>query len=78
MSNSREVYWQSVKWIFKYLKGNSKYCLCFGGDNIYVWGYVGSDHGGDRDNDWSIIGYIFILGGTIISWVSKIYKIDVL
>ena len=30
LSNSGKEYWHAVKWIFKYLRGTSRVCLCFG------------------------------------------------
>ncbi|KAG9450355.1 hypothetical protein H6P81_010320 [Aristolochia fimbriata] len=56
MKNPGEEHWEAVKWIFRYLKGTSDYCLCFGGNNIDVKGFVDSDHAGDRDNGRSTSG----------------------
>ena len=75
MMNPGKEHWEAVKWIFRYLKGTSNYYLCFGGDNIDVQGYVDSDHAGNRDNGRSTSGYIFTVGGTAMSWVSKLQKI---
>jgi len=33
---------------------------------------------GDRDNKRSTIGYVFTVGGTTISWVSKLQSVVVL
>ncbi|XP_068641927.1 secreted RxLR effector protein 161-like [Aristolochia californica] len=38
-------------------------------------GYVVADIDGDIDGKKSTIGYIYTLGGTTISWVSKLQKI---
>ncbi|KAG9444920.1 hypothetical protein H6P81_016260 [Aristolochia fimbriata] len=64
MKNLGKEHWEAVKWIFRYLKGTSDYCLCFGGSNIDVKGFVDSDHAGDRDNGRSTSGYVFTVGGT--------------
>ncbi|KAK3036321.1 hypothetical protein RJ639_031728 [Escallonia herrerae] len=40
MTNPGKEHWQAVKWILRYLRGTSKFCLCFEGDNIDVRGYV--------------------------------------
>jgi hypothetical protein len=30
---------------------------------------------GDKDRRRSIIGYVFTIGGTIVSWISKLQKV---
>ncbi|KAG9444911.1 hypothetical protein H6P81_016251 [Aristolochia fimbriata] len=75
MKNPGKEHWEAVKWIFRYLKGTSDYCLCFGGNDIDVKGFVDSDHAGDRDNGRSTSGYVFTVGGTAVSWVSKLQKV---
>jgi len=35
-------------------------------------GYVDADMEGDRDNMSTTTGYVFIVGGTTVSWVSKL------
>ncbi|KAG9441314.1 hypothetical protein H6P81_017168 [Aristolochia fimbriata] len=42
MKNPGKEHWEAVKWIFRHLKGTSDYCLCFGGNNIDVKGFVDS------------------------------------
>ena len=32
LSNPGKEHWLTVKWIFRYLRGISKLCLCFGKD----------------------------------------------
>eukprot|EP00253_Pinus_taeda_P011320 PITA_11320 len=49
--------------------------LCFGGSNISLQGYVDADMAGDRDNRRSTTGYVFTVGGTNVSWVSKIQSV---
>ena len=61
-----------VKWILRYLRGTKNQELFFGGSNIALQGYVDVDMVGDRDSRRSTIGYVFTVGGTAISWVSKI------
>eukprot|EP00253_Pinus_taeda_P003640 PITA_03640 len=65
----------AVKWILRYLKGTKDQALCFGGSNISLQGYVDAYMAGDRDNMRSTIGYVFTVGGTTISWVSKIQSV---
>jgi len=75
MNNLGKEHWMEVKWILRYLKGTTNQALCFGGSNISLQGYVDVDMEGDRDNRRSTTGYVFIVGGTTVSWVSKIQSI---
>ena len=65
----------AVKWILKYLKGNTNQTLCFGHSNISLQEYVDAYMVGDRDNRRSTTWYVFTLGGTTVSWVSKIQSV---
>jgi len=71
MNNPRKEHWMIVKWILKYLRGTTNQSLCFGGSNISLQGYVDADMACDRDNRRSTTGYVFTVGGTNISLVSK-------
>ena len=62
----------AVKWILRYLRGTTNQALCFGGSNISLQGYVDSDMACGRYNRKSSTGYVFTIGGTTVSWVSKI------
>jgi hypothetical protein len=35
---------------------------------------VDSDMAGDKDNSRSTTGYVFTIGGTTVSWISKLQK----
>jgi hypothetical protein len=69
MNNPSKKHWEAVKWILRYLRGTSTHALCFGGSNIVLHGYVDSDMVGDKDSRRSTIGYVFTVGGTIVSWI---------
>jgi hypothetical protein len=75
MNNLGKEHWEAVKWILRYLRGTSTHALCFGGSNTFLQGYVDSDMEGDKDNKRSTTGYVFTIGGTIISWISKLQKV---
>ena len=75
MNNPGKEHWMVVKWILRYLKGTTNQALCFGGSNISLQGYVDVDMVGDRDNRRSTTGYVFTIGGTTVSWVSKIQSV---
>ena len=64
----------AVKWILRYLRGTTNQALCFGGSKIALQGYVDADMVGDRDNR-STTGYMFTIGGTTVSLVSKLQTV---
>jgi len=65
----------AVKWILRYLRGTTNQALCFGGSNIVLQGYVDANMVGQRDNRRSTTGYVFTVGGTTVSWVSKLQSV---
>ncbi|KAL6334618.1 hypothetical protein AAG906_019470 [Vitis piasezkii] len=75
MSKPGKQHWEAVKWILRYLKGSLDTCLCFTGASLKLQGYVDADFAGDIDSRKSTIGFVFILGGTAISWASNLQKI---
>jgi len=64
-----------VKWILRYLRGTTNQALFFGSSNISLHGYVDASMVGDRDNRRSTKRYVFTVGGTIVSWVSKLQNV---
>ena len=75
MENPGNEHWQAVKWILRYLRGTSTHALCFGGTDICLQGYADADMAGDKDTRRSTTGYVFTIGGTPVSWASKLQKI---
>ena len=53
------------------MRGTANKELCFSGSNVSLYGYVDTDMTGNRDNMRRTIGYVFVVGGTTVSWVSK-------
>ena len=49
------------------MKGSSKMCLCFGGLEPILEGYVDVDMAGDLDGRKSTFGFLFIFEGGAIS-----------
>ena len=72
LSNPGKEHWEGVKWILRYLKGTSGMCLCFRRNDLTLQGFSDADLGGDLDSRKSTTGYIFTLGGTAVSWKSKL------
>uniref|UniRef100_A0A3Q7GI83 Reverse transcriptase Ty1/copia-type domain-containing protein n=1 Tax=Solanum lycopersicum TaxID=4081 RepID=A0A3Q7GI83_SOLLC len=69
MGQPGREHWQAVKRIFRYLRGTSDVGLIYGGDTqCLVTGYSDSDYAGDVDTRRSMTGYVFTLGGSVVSW----------
>jgi hypothetical protein len=75
MNNLGKEHWEIVKWILRYLRGTANHALCFGGLETVLQGYVDSDMTDDKDIRRSTTGYVFTIGGTIVSWISKLQKV---
>jgi hypothetical protein len=75
MKNPCKEHWEEVKCILRYLRGTATHALCFGGSDTFLQGYVDSDMAGDKDNRRRTTGYVFTIGGTIISWILKLKKV---
>ena len=50
LSNLGKEHWQAVNWIFMYLRGTSRICLCFGSGQPMLDGYTDADMAGDVDS----------------------------
>ena len=75
MNNPGKVHWEAVKWILRYLRGTTNKALYFKGGDTILTGYVDVDLAGNVDIRRSTTGYVYTLGGTVVSWVSQLQKI---
>ncbi|XP_072074399.1 secreted RxLR effector protein 161-like [Arachis hypogaea] len=75
MVDPGKEHWNVVKRILRYIKGTSNVALCFGGSEFIVNGYVDSDFAGDLDKRKSTTGYVFMLAGGAVSWLSKLQTV---
>ena len=50
-------------------------CIMFGGLDTVLQGYVDADMAGDKDNRRSSTWYVFTVGGTTVSWISKLQQV---
>uniref|UniRef100_A0A3Q7J8T1 Reverse transcriptase Ty1/copia-type domain-containing protein n=1 Tax=Solanum lycopersicum TaxID=4081 RepID=A0A3Q7J8T1_SOLLC len=48
--------------------------LCFVKVKVTLQGFVDTDLGGDVDSSKSTFGYIYTIGGTTVSWMSRLQK----
>ena len=74
MENPGKEHWEVVKWLLRYLRGKSSISLSFGKGNVTLQGFVDADLGGDVDSCKSTSGYIYTIGGTAVSWMSRLQK----
>ncbi|KAF3684151.1 putative ribonuclease H protein-like [Capsicum annuum] len=74
MANPGKERWEAVKWLLRYLKGISSTSLCFGNGKMILQGFVDADLSGDVDSSMSTSGYIYAVGGTAVSWMSRLQK----
>ena len=56
------------------MRGTSSTSLCFGKGKVTLQGFVDADLGGDVDSSKSTSGYIYTIGGTAVSRMSKLQK----
>lgn len=71
-SNPGRQHWKAAKRVVRYLKGTRDYGLVLGGKrNIRLTRYTDADWANDPDRRRSISGYLFSLGGGVISWSSQ-------
>ncbi|GJV82287.1 transposable element [Tanacetum coccineum] len=69
MAHPGKEHWNAVKRIFHYLKGTSAVGLIYGGEREYlVAGYSDSDYAANLDARISLIGYVFTIGNSVVSW----------
>jgi hypothetical protein len=65
-------HWTAVKNILKYLKRTKDMFLCYGGDQeLVVTSYTDASWNTDPDDSKSQSGYVFILNGAAVSWMSS-------
>jgi hypothetical protein len=72
MANLGREHWNTIKRILRYIKGTSDAALRYGGSESTVRDYVDSDFASDLEKRKSTIGYVFIIAGGVVSWVSKL------
>ena len=67
-----------MKWILRYLRVTSTHALCFQGNQNILQGYVDANMAGDKDSFQSTTSFVFTIGGTAVSWASKLQKLVLL
>ena len=60
------------------MRGTTTKTFCFIGSCSALSGFVDSDLARDIDTRRSTIGYIFIIGGIVVNWISRLQKVNAL
>jgi hypothetical protein len=72
MEEPKYSHWKTIKRILRYIKGTKTHELFYSKSNEYkLMGYSDSDWCGDVDDRKSTSGYVFYLGDTTFTWISK-------
>ncbi|KAH9745480.1 hypothetical protein KPL70_004087 [Citrus sinensis] len=72
MENSKTTHFKAAKRILRYIKGTTNFGLLYSFSNDYkLVGYSDSDWGGDVDDRKSTTGFVFFMGDTAFTWMSK-------
>ena len=65
------VHWQATKGLLRYVASTKEHRIVYGKDPGTMIGYCDADYAGDLDRKRSITGFVFILKGGAINWLSK-------
>ncbi|KAH9719925.1 hypothetical protein KPL70_005931 [Citrus sinensis] len=72
MENPKTTHFKAAKRIIRYIKGTTNFGLLYSFSNDYkLVGYSDSDWGGDVDDQKSTTGFVFFMGDTAFTWMSK-------
>ncbi|GKA12505.1 hypothetical protein Tco_0692051 [Tanacetum coccineum] len=81
LTNPGKNHWEAVKWILRYLRGNTNVGLVYGtdrGNHVDVTGFVDSDYAKDLDKGRSITGYAFLVQGCVVRWKATLQHVAAL
>ena len=73
MMNPGKEHWITIKRVFIYLHGTTYFVICYHANSkeVGVHGFVNSDWAGNIDSRRSTNGYVFILFGDVVNWMSR-------
>uniref|UniRef100_A0A3Q7J7L7 Reverse transcriptase Ty1/copia-type domain-containing protein n=1 Tax=Solanum lycopersicum TaxID=4081 RepID=A0A3Q7J7L7_SOLLC len=72
MANTGKEHWEAVKWLLRYLRGTSSSLLRFSKGKVTQQGFINADLYGDVDSSKCTSGYVYTIGGTTVSWMSRL------
>ncbi|GJV01074.1 hypothetical protein Tco_1334643 [Tanacetum coccineum] len=70
-SNPGTQHWQAIQRVLKYLKKTMDYSLTYTGYSSILEGYTDASWISNTEDNSSTSGWVFLLGGSAISWASK-------
>ena len=73
-NNPGEQHWKAVKRIFRYIRGTFDYGILVQPENSQLIGYADANWAEDADTRRSQSGYCFLIGGSVVSWKSKLQQ----
>jgi Reverse transcriptase (RNA-dependent DNA polymerase) len=68
------AHWNTVKWVFSYLKGTKELWLTYGQTQAEMMGYADAD-GSTTEDRHAVTGYAFIINSGAVSWSAKCQSI---
>ena len=71
ISEPRVAHWQAAKGLMRYVASTREQGIMFGRAPGIVLGYCDADYAGDLDNRRSTTGFLYLLHGGAITWLSK-------
>ncbi|CAI7798275.1 unnamed protein product [Closterium sp. NIES-53] len=73
-----DQYWCEVDRCLSYFANTRDTVLEFGGgeESLKLAGYVDADDAGDKQNQTSTGGYVFVFGGAAVSWTPTVLRVD--
>jgi hypothetical protein len=75
-SNPQQEHWVAIRHILRYLRGSADFALVYPPQgNLTFVGFTDADWGGSRPDRRSTSGYVYLIGGTALSWSSTRQKI---
>ena len=70
-SNPSKFHWHAIHQVFKYLKKTQNYGLSCSSNPLVIEGYLDASWITNKEDYASISGWVYLLGGGIVSWASK-------
>ncbi|KAJ3705098.1 hypothetical protein LUZ61_008803 [Rhynchospora tenuis] len=72
MEEPKTMHWKAIKRILRYIRGTTSLGLFYSSTNEFgIYGYSDSDWSGDVDDRKSTSGFVFYIGDTAFTWLSK-------
>jgi hypothetical protein len=71
MSNPGDNHWHALERVLRYLKGTMSFRIHYSGHPAVLEGYSDANWISDIDQIYATSGYVFTLGGGVVSWRSS-------